>query len=91
MTTLPVHTAKTLLAEDLSVLREYARSVLLRDLVLTPAEQSETELRLAELFAIGGSFRLTKREIVILLFEEVLSERRGCDCPSCLGRRLGGV
>ena len=91
MTTVPVQTAKKLLAEDLSVLREYARSVLVRDLFLTPEEQLERDLRLAELFAIGTSFRLTKKEIVVLLFEDVLLKKRGCDCPSCLGRRLGGA
>jgi len=39
--------------------------------------------RLGELWAMGFSFNLTERELVALIYRDLFSVKRGCECPNC--------
>ena len=86
MTTLTSRDPKELAAEHLTVLRKLAERVLLRDQALDESEQMDVRSRMTELFAIGGSFKLTECELVLLLYKGLFVPPR-CGCPSCRARR----
>ena len=86
MSTLETTDPRALFDEHLSTLREHAGRIFLQETALSPAEEEDRESRMLELLAIGTSCGLTKREMVILLFGDVLNARARCDCTSCRGR-----
>ena len=76
-------------AEHLEVLREYATLVLLRNRPLTMKEDVDRAARLREFLPIGRSFKLTERELIVLLFRDMLGPRMSCGCPTCRRRTSG--
>ena len=77
---------KALMAEHLASLRGYAVRVLLQGESLDPTEEAEWSGQMQEYLAVGDSFKLTRRELVALLYEGLLNERRTCGCHSCRAR-----
>lgn len=83
---------RVLLAEHLSVLRDYARQALLYDRPLSSFVERDRIKRLREVWAMGKEFRLTESEIVGVLYKDLFVVKRGCTCPTCRQRRgLHGV
>ena len=68
MTALTALDPKELGADHLATIRGYAERVLTRRESLDASEEAEVGSRVAEFFAIGNSFRLTEREMVVLLY-----------------------
>ena len=86
MTTLTAKDPKILLAQHLETLRRYADRVLARNIPLDPLEKADTNARLRELFAIGDAFRLTERDIVMLLYGVIFRRKARCGCHHCRSR-----
>ncbi|MBM3934065.1 MAG: hypothetical protein FJ319_07155 [SAR202 cluster bacterium] len=80
---------KELVAEHLSVVRAYARRVMLRNDSLTDAEEADKTRRMKELLAIGNCFKLTEYELVGQVYRDTLRPKRGCGCPTCRTRMVG--
>jgi len=70
-------------AEHLEMLREYARKAVVHDEKLTEEEEADRVDRMQEFQAIGTSFKLTGREMVVVLYKGLLTGKRSCGCPSC--------
>lgn len=83
MATLVRSDPKELIRRDLAALREYAGRVVVQGERLTAAEEEDVAAREQEFFAVGSSFRLTRAEMVALLFRGLLTTKRGCACHSC--------
>ena len=71
----------------LEALREYAWRVLREGQALIAQEQQDKANRLRDFLAIGGSFKLTERELVTLLYRHILDPRPGCRCAACEARK----
>ena len=78
------------MGEDLSALRDYASRVFLQDLPLSAPEDAERAALVEEYRAIGGSFRITERELVVQLYRGVLTDRGRCGYPTCRDRVVRG-
>ena len=81
---------RELVAEDLSILRDYAKQVFEGGASLSTVEEDDRTRRMHEYLAIGSSFKLTEHEMVIELYRGLLGPKRGCGCHPCkmrLGRR----
>jgi hypothetical protein len=79
------------MAEHQRRLKTYASRVIVRGEPLRPEEEIDRESRVGEFLALGKTFGCTEKELVILLFAEVLHGKRGCDCYSCRLRDATGV
>ena len=77
---------KESIAQDLSVLREYARRAIIHDEELTLGEAEDLARRMQEFLAVGSSFQLTYKEMVLLIFRGSQPPERECGCPSCRSR-----
>jgi regulatory protein YycI of two-component signal transduction system YycFG len=73
-------------AEHLKALKAYVKKNLVHGEELTEAEKADKSTRLVEFVAIGDSFRLTEKEMVQLIFRDMLREPKQCGCPSCRAR-----
>jgi len=65
---------KKVLGELKIVLRNFARRILLENDDSLAALEDFKEATMKEYFAIGESFRLTKRDLVLLLFKGILDK-----------------
>ena len=83
MASLMLVDSRELMAEHQSALREYATRVVLRGETLAPHEEEDKARRMEEFRAIASSFELTGSDLVGMVFNGVLRERRGCGCPLC--------
>ena len=90
MTTLTARDPKDLVAEHLAIIRGYAERTLAGRESLDASEESDVDSRVAEFFAIGSSFKLTEREMVVLVYRDTLRTRRQCGCPTCRSRASSG-
>jgi len=72
MTTAPIANPTEIMAEHLSVLRAYAKRVLLEGEDLVTHEEQDKAGRLEEFLAIANSYKCTDREIVGLLYKGFL-------------------
>lgn len=86
MATLALQDPKQIVTNHLAALRDYARRVLVEGVQLSEAEDSDRAERLKEFLAIGSSFKLTIREMAVLVLKELLAPRRACGCPTCIKR-----
>ena len=86
MTNLVITDPKESIAQDLSVLREYARRAVVHGGELAPSEAADQARRMEEFLAVGSSFDLTYKEMVLQIYNEVDPEKRECGCPSCRSR-----
>ena len=88
MTTLTVRDPKELVAEHLATIRGYAERVLTGRESLDASEEADADTRMAEFLAIGSSFRLTEREMVVLLYAGLFASpaTSRCGCPACTHR-----
>ena len=73
-----------MVAEHVDALRDYAERVIVRGGSLGVDEDMDRSSRLDEFFAVGSSFDLTEREMVVQLLGEL--RRLRCDCPTCRHR-----
>ena len=74
MTTLTPPDPKKSLLQNLTFLREYAKRVIVEgDSSLTPLEDVKDAL-VQEVWRTGDTFKLTKRDVVILMYKGVLPE-----------------
>ena len=86
MTSLALQDPKSIVSDHLAVLRDYATRVLIQGESLTPTEEADRKIRMAEFRATGSSFKLTDHEMVVLLYRRLLTPKRGCGCYSCSRR-----
>ena len=88
MTTLTARDPKDLVAEHLAIIRGYAERTLAGRESLDASEESDVDSRVAEFFAIGSSFKLPEREMVVLLFGGLFPSpaTSRCGCPTCSRR-----
>ena len=88
MTTLTSRDPKELVAEHLAIIRGYAERMLTKREPLDASEEVDADSRVAELFAIGNSFSLTEREMVVLLYGGLFPSpaTSKCGCPTCTRR-----
>ena len=74
MTTLSPPDPKKAMLQNLTFLREYAKRVIVQgDGSLTPLEDVKDAL-IQEILKTGDTFKLTKRDVVMLLYKGVLPE-----------------
>ncbi len=87
MTTVELKDPKKTVAEHLEMLRHYAQKVLLQGETLTEEETADRTRRMTEYQAIGNSFKLTNREMAVVLYKGILTGKRACGCPTCRQKR----
>ena len=75
--------SRELLTSHLGVLREYAKRATLGPGALSVAEQRDKAKRMGKLMALGDTFWLTKKDLVVMLFKGLLTDRTYCGCPTC--------
>ena len=75
MTTLVVVDPKELMNQNLATLRGHARQALVQAQPLDATEEADRATRIEEFFALGSSFRLTEKEMVILLYKDLFFPR----------------
>ena len=74
MTTLTPPDPKKAMQQNLTFIREYAKRVIVEgDSSLTPLEDVKDAL-VQEVWKTGDTFKLTKRDVVILMYKGVLPE-----------------
>ena len=61
-----------LMAQHLSVLRAYARQVILQEEPLILCEQQDKSRRMQQFVAIGAPYKCTEKELVGLLYKGIL-------------------
>ena len=83
MTNLIITDPKESIAQDLSVLRGYAGRSVVHGEELAPSEASDKARRREEFLAVGSSFNLTFKEMVLQVYNGLDSEKRDCGCHSC--------
>lgn len=71
------------MSEHLEVLREYARRVILDGEALGLAEEAHKEAIFQRIAELGGSFRMTEREMVSLMLRGVFVDAPPCWCSTC--------
>ena len=86
MTSLILAEPKELMAQHREALRQYARRVILQGESLASHEEVDKARRIEGVWAIHSSFKLTKKEVVTLIFKGFFVDKRGCGCPSCRAR-----
>jgi len=87
MTNLVITDPKESIAQDLSVLRGYAWRSVVHGEELAPSEAADQAWRMEEFLAVGSSFDLTFKEMVLQLYNGLDSEKRDCGCHSCRSNR----
>lgn len=87
MTSLIVRDPNRLMAQHQEALREYARRALKNGETLPYYEDEDKALRMREFLAIGSTFELSDKEMVVQLLRGLFTSKRGCDCPGCRARR----
>ena len=83
MTNLVITDPKESITRDLSVLREYAGRAVMHGEELAPSEAADQAWRMEEFLAVGSSFNLTFKEMVLQIYNGLDSEKRDCGCHSC--------
>ena len=83
MTNLVITDPKESIARDISVLREYAGRAVVHGEELAPSEAADQARRMEEFLAVGSSFNLTFKEMVLQIYNGLDSEKRDCGCHSC--------
>ncbi|MCI0794030.1 MAG: hypothetical protein J4O03_11255 [Chloroflexi bacterium] len=83
MTNLVITDPKESITRDLSVLREYAGRAVVHGEELAPSEAADQAWRMEEFLAVGRSFNLTFKEMVLQIYNGLDSEKRDCGCHSC--------
>ena len=73
--------------EHVEKLRGYARKVLVHGEALSEEEEADRASRMLEFHAIGNSFKLTNREMAVVLYKGILTGKRACGCPTCRQKR----
>ncbi len=68
---------KEIMDESLKFLREYARRALVEKDDTVILTQDLKEARMREFMAIGNSFQLTERDMVVLLYKSILDNHDG--------------
>lgn len=86
MTTATLKEARKLVDEHVEVLRAYAHRVLVEGEALSFSEESDRESRINEFRAMGSCLMLTENEMVTMVYQDMLRERRRCGCPTCRSR-----
>lgn len=88
MTAVDLKDPKEVVAAHVEALRDYAKRVIVLTGSLSVDEDADRSSRLQEFFAVGSSFDLTEREMVVQVYRGLLREPRrlGCDCPTCRHR-----
>jgi len=76
-----------LMARHVDVLRGYAQRVLVDEVPLLAHEDLDRAARDNELVRIGTPLGCTEKEMVILVYGDLLNTRPSCECPACRGRR----
>ncbi len=76
------HTGEVV-SEHLETLREYARRVILNGDALGPGEELDKDFVFQRFAELGGSCRMTEREMVSLMLRGVLNESPPCWCSQC--------
>ena len=67
----------------LEKLRHYAHRTERLGETLSVEELEDRTWRMLEFRAIGSTFKLTNREMTVLLYKGILPRKRGCGCPTC--------
>ena len=86
MTATKLKEARKLVEEHVEVLRVYAHRALVQGEVLSDDEMSDRESRINEFRAMGSCLKLTENEMVTMVYQDMLRERRRCGCPTCRSR-----
>ncbi len=68
---------KEVMGESLKFLREYARRALIEKDDAVILTQDLKEARMQEFMAIGSSFQLTERDMVVLLYNSLFDNHEG--------------
>ena len=87
MTNLIITDPKESITQDLSVLRGYAGRSVVHGEELAPTEAADKARRMEEFLAVGSSFNLTFKEMVLQIYNGLDSEKRDCGCHSCRSHR----
>ena len=87
MTNLVITDPKESIARHLSVLREYAGRAVVHGEKLAPSEAADQAWRMEEFLAVGSSFNLTFKEMVLQIYNGLDAEKRDCGCHSCRSRK----
>ena len=88
MTTLVTTDPRELMEQQLATLKRYAKRTVAREDSLSAHERYDVAERMEEFMSIGSSFRLTKKEMVILLMRDISPKGRKCGCPGCRAKNL---
>ena len=86
MTATTLKEARKLVEEHVEVLRVYAHRVLVEGEALSYTEATDKESRINEFRAMGSCLKLTESEMVTMVYQDMLRERRRCGCPTCRSR-----
>ena len=86
MNTTTLKEARKLVEEHVEVLRGYAHRSLVQGEALSFTEMSDKESRINEFRAMGSCLKLTENEMVTMVYQDMLRERRRCGCPTCRSR-----
>ena len=83
MASLAVRDPNQLMAQHQEALRKYTRRALKNGETLAYYEREDKALRLREFLAIGNTFGLSNKEMVVHLYRGLFDFKQGCDCPGC--------
>jgi len=84
MTTTYPEKAQERVSEHLRTLRRYFRRTVAKNGTLSSVEDADRERRMQEYMETGGEeLQMTERELVGLLLDGLLGQRKRCSCHSC--------
>ena len=81
-----LHDSRQKVADHLEVLQGYAQKALVDGDALSRSEAAGKSARLSEFVTLGNSFKLTMREMVVLILGDISHQPTGCGCHSCASR-----
>ena len=86
MASAALHDSRQKVTDHLEALQGYAQKTLVDGDALSSSEAADKSARLSEFVTLGNSFKLTVKEMVVLILGEISYHPAGCGCHSCAAR-----
>ena len=86
MNALRLKDPKKVLVQQVAALKGYAAKSVFQGESLGPLEEADKAVQITQFFVLGKGFRLTPKEMVVMLMAEHPATKDECGCHSCLSR-----
>ena len=86
MASAALYDSRQKVADHLEALQGYAQKALVDGDALSCSENADKTARLSEFVTLGNSFKLTVKEMIVLILGDISHQPTGCGRHSCASR-----